>query len=279
MLETFFALFVAAGLAAAPVPVPVATVHAPPVVTVRAREFAFVSTRSVKAGPVTFRLVNEGKEMHHLAIVRLAKGKSMADYMNALKGGGPPPAWAVDVGGPNASTPNGGVSEGTVKLEPGNYLLVCWIPSPGNPAPHAMKGMVHPLKVTPGRSTATEAVADVDIRLSDYRFDLSRSLTPGKHLIRVTNDAEQSHELLLVQLPPGKTAADLVRWVDDGQKGGPPPGRPMGGAVPLSKGRSMTFPVDLVPGNYGLICFVPDAKDGKPHTAHGMVQDITVGVK
>jgi hypothetical protein len=34
--------------------------------------------------------------------------------------------------------------------------------------------------------------------------------------------------------------------------------------------------VDLASGNYGLICFVPDAKDGKPHLAHGMMQDFKV---
>ena len=34
--------------------------------------------------------------------------------------------------------------------------------------------------------------------------------------------------------------------------------------------------LDLKPGAYGLICFYPDAKDGKPHLAHGMVATITV---
>jgi hypothetical protein len=37
-----------------------------------------------------------------------------------------------------------------------------------------------------------------------------------------------------------------------------------------------TIEVNLEPGEYGLICFVPDAKDGKPHIAHGMVTQFTV---
>ena len=30
------------------------------------------------------------------------------------------------------------------------------------------------------------------------------------------------------------------------------------------------------PGSYALICFVPDAKDGKPHAMHGMLKTLTV---
>ena len=32
----------------------------------------------------------------------------------------------------------------------------------------------------------------------------------------------------------------------------------------------------LTPGNYMLLCFVPDAKDGKPHLEHGMVLPFSV---
>ena len=51
---------------------------------------------------------------------------------------------------------------------------------------------------------------------------------------------------------------------------------PLGGVVFLDKDGRGTFEVELTPGDYGLICFVPDAKDGKPHLAHGMVKTITV---
>jgi len=36
------------------------------------------------------------------------------------------------------------------------------------------------------------------------------------------------------------------------------------------------FTADFTPGNYILMCFLPDAKDGKPHLAHGMTKQITV---
>jgi hypothetical protein len=90
----------------------------------------------------------------------------------------------------------------------------------------------------------------------------------------MTNDAEQSHEMFMLQLAPGKTAQDFAVWAEKMQ--GPPPGKPVGGISGMSKGDVVYLPVDLAPGEYGLYCFLPDHKDGKPHIAHGMMQQITV---
>jgi uncharacterized cupredoxin-like copper-binding protein len=50
----------------------------------------------------------------------------------------------------------------------------------------------------------------------------------------------------------------------------------MGGVTAIASNDHGTFSVDLPAGDYGLICFVPDAKDGKPHLAHGMTKEIKV---
>jgi hypothetical protein len=34
--------------------------------------------------------------------------------------------------------------------------------------------------------------------------------------------------------------------------------------------------MEFTPGEYGMLCFIPDAKDGKPHIAHGMMKQFTV---
>jgi len=39
---------------------------------------------------------------------------------------------------------------------------------------------------------------------------------------------------------------------------------------------SITVTAAFAKGNYALICFLPDAKDGKEHALHGMAKDITV---
>jgi hypothetical protein len=110
--------------------------------------------------------------------------------------------------------------------------------------------------------------------LSDYDFQLSTPLTAGKRVIRIENTAEQPHELVFIKLNAGKTAQDVADWAMKME--GPPPGTPVPGASPMSKGISNTVVVDVTPGDYALICFVPDAKDGRPHLAHGMLKQITV---
>ena len=261
-------LLLAAGLTA---PAPA---FKPAVVVVHASEFAFTAPKSAPAGTITFRMVNDGKQLHHVSVIKLLHGRTVSDFVEAMKKPGPPPAWVVAVGGPNAAVP-GQSTEATLTLEPGNYALVCFVPSPGDPTPHVMKGMISALTVTPGSAPSVDLPADVNIRLSDYKFALSKPLTAGRHMIRVTNDAAQDHEVLFIKLPPGTTAAGVAEWVEAGMKG-PPPAMPIGGVSPIGKGRSNTITLDLTPGTYGMVCFLPDAKDGKPHSVHGMTAQFEV---
>jgi hypothetical protein len=115
---------------------------------------------------------------------------------------------------------------------------------------------------------------DVTMTLDDYGFRLSRPLTRGRHVVRVRNRAAQPHEVFVARLAPGKSAADALAWLEKMQ--GPPPLEPMGGTVGLETGAANDIALDLAPGEYALYCFIPDAKDGKPHVAHGMVRQISV---
>ena len=89
------------------------------------------------------------------------------------------------------------------------------------------------------------------------------------------NAGPQMHEIVLARLAPGKTIADLGAWIKGGEKG-PPPASFLGGASPMEPGANNVFTVDLTPGNYALLCFLPDAKDGKEHLEHGMAKQLTV---
>jgi hypothetical protein len=249
---------------------------APAVITVTANDFSFEAPGKVPAGTVTMRLVNNGKELHHAQLIRIEDGKTMEDVAKALKNPGPPPSWAKFVGGPNAVAP-GKDAHATSVLTPGLYVYLCFIPS-ADKVIHAAKGMVLPFEVTPASTAAVSDLpaADATIKLVDYDFQLSQPLTAGKRTILVENDGPQPHELALLKLAPGKTVADFAAWDAGGMKG-PPPAEPIGGVVALDKGGRATFTADLTPGDYGLLCFVPDAKDGRPHLAHGMIKTIKVG--
>jgi hypothetical protein len=250
---------------------------APETLTVIARDYSFEAPYWVSAGPVRLRLVNQGKEFHHIWLLRIDHGKTAADFMEAMKGGySSLPVWAREVGGPNAPAP-GGQASATVDLEPGTYLLACAIPS-ADGKPHVMKGMVRTLTVSKGPRHAVLPTPDVTMILRDYNFTLSAPLVAGRRAIEVRNYGRQSHEIELVRLAPGKSVADVLHWLEKPEEG-TPPGLPLGGISPLASGGRSQFTADLEQGRYALICFLPDRADGKPHFAHGMMQEIEVGAE
>lgn len=247
------------------------------VVTVTARDYAFDLPDTIPAGLTAFRLVNRGSELHHLQLLRLEDGKTMGDLHATMGQSGPPPAWVRDIGGPNAPAPNG-ENSATVDLTPGRYVLACFIPS-ADGIPHVAKGMVRELMVTgslrPARaSRSATSTTQTTLTLSDYEFGFSRPLTVGTQTVRVRNAATQPHEIFIVRLEPGKTAADVAAWVE--KMDGPPPGVPAGGVTGIASGEWNDMTLTIEPGDYALLCFIPDAKDGKPHVAHSMIKQITV---
>ncbi|MDQ6886168.1 MAG: hypothetical protein M3068_02625 [Gemmatimonadota bacterium] len=249
-------------------------------IVVHAKDFGFDAPNEIPAGMTTFRLVNDGSTFHHMQIVRLDSGKTFADLQQALKKPGPPPRWIVMVGGPAAPDPKG-EANATVDLTAGTYALVCFVNVPGG-VPHFAKGMIHPLTVTAATSTAPAPKADEVVTLGEYTFTLSKPLTAGTHTFEVRNGGGQPHEIEVMQLAPGKTQKDVLDWIaravnpKTSKAPGPPPARGIGGVAAIMPGSPAYFTADLPAGDYLLVCFVPDGKDGKPHFAHGMIQAVKV---
>ncbi len=243
---------------------------APATFIIHAKDFSYEAPDSVAAGYVAFTLVNDGPGFHHATIFRLDSGKTMTDLTAALKNPGPPPAWAVPVGGPNAPDP-GGTTNATLNLTPGNYAILCMVNVPGG-VPHFMKGMTHAFTAVASGGSAEGAgsapTADIDVAMADYGFKFSKPLTAGHHVFEVTNNGPQMHEIEIIKLDSGKTANDFATWIMNPQ--GPPPAHAVGGVAPEAPGRTGYFSADFTAGNYVAMCFLPDAKDGKPHFMHGM---------
>jgi hypothetical protein len=242
------------------------------VVTVTATDYAFDAPDEIPAGLTAIRLVNQGPSLHHIQLMKLEEGKTLKDFLGALTGE-QFPKWAKDAGGP-APPEVGNTSTVIQRLEPGTYALMCFIPAVDG-MPHVMKGMSRQLKVVASdRPPAPEPEADLTVKLVDYDFQLTQPIPSGKHTILVENSGPQPHELAIVRLNPGKKPQDFFAW---GMKPvGPPPGTIHGGASGILPGERVFVEVDLPPGEYGLLCFLPDAKDGKPHFLHGMGKQTTV---
>ncbi len=248
----------------------------PAVITITASDFAYEMPDTVTGGMVTIKLVNKGPNLHHVQFLRLTDGKTFTDLAEGLKQmkpGAPMPPWVHDVVGPN-SPDAGAESAITTNLEPGTYAVICFVDTPDK-VPHFAKGMMHPLTVVaPTGPTAAAPTATVTVAMTDYAWDVAPAFTAGKQVVKLVNNAEQSHEMFVIKLAEGKTVDDLMKWGATFK--GPMPGSAMGGISGMPKGGEAYLSMDLTPGNYVLLCFLPDAKDGKPHIVHGMMKPFTI---
>ncbi|MFN8652348.1 MAG: hypothetical protein U0133_10630 [Gemmatimonadales bacterium] len=242
------------------------------VLVVRANEFRFDAVDSVRAGRVRVRLQNDGMMPHHLQLLRLEPGHGAAEVLARAERGELVIPEARFMGGP-AIPPVGGASEVLVTLPPGRYLMVCYMPA--GKSRHLTMGMARELVVVPSPGGQDAPVHD-DIRivLTSYRFELSAPITAGRRVLRIENLVQEPHEVDIVRLLPGRSATDLDLWLSAPQ--GPPPFAAAGGSMVLDRGQVTWATIDFTPGLYALICFVPDTRDQRPHTAHGMVRVLTV---
>lgn len=250
---------------------------APASVSVKTFEYRFEAPTQFTGGLVTMELDNSGgREAHEIGLVRLEQGKSLADFAQAMRqGGGPPPSWAVNAGGPGPVQP-GGKAIYTANVQPGTYAFVCLVHSPDGQS-HVAKGMLGGATVVGGQPGPLPR-ADTTIIAKDYEFSGFEGLRSGAQVLRVENQGQQEHNWGVFALRPGKTAQDLATFLASQRPpSGPPPftGSPgLVGALP--PGSEATRTLELPPGTYALVCFVRDP-DGRAHYEKGMVKDFTIG--
>ena len=235
----------------------------------------FSGPDSISAGWTQLRLENEGPDFYHIQLVRLSAGKSVQDLVSALRENPVRPDWAELYGGPNPAVP-GQASTAAVRLDPGNYAVVDTVPDKSGTS-HVNYGMAKALTVLPADEKAgMEPQADVTLDMSDFTYELSSSLTAGKHTIRVNNKGRQPHEVFLARLAPGKGVEDLLASL---APDAPPEAidwQALGGVSAIEAGTHAYFSAELEPGRYALVCFAPERSSGLPHFMMGMAQEITV---
>jgi hypothetical protein len=238
-----------------------------------ATDFAFAGPDTIAPGITRIRLVNHGTQPHHLILGRLDPGKTLADLVADYRANpnvDPPyTTWHGAVSAVEAGDSAGSI----VELSPGHYVVMCFMPDPADNQMHFTKGMSRDLVVA-GTPTATLAPStDGRIELVDFSF-VAPDLTAGTHTLEVVNHGTQTHEAQLIRLNPGATVEAFMAALAPGATA-PPPGVLLGGSGALSPGVHSYWPVTLTPGNYLLVCFVPDST-GAPHAAKGMIRSFSI---
>jgi plastocyanin len=244
---------------------------------IEATEYKFGAPSSIAAGPTHVVLNNVGKEDHQAQLAKLNEGTTFEDLTSTLQSGDIPAVLSKLqlVGGPTGAAPGSTVAT-SANLDPGQYTFLCFVES-ADGVPHVAKGMIGQLEVTGTASTEDLPAGDSELALQDFAFVGADTLTAGKHTVTVTNKGPQAHEATVVKLNEGVTVDQLRQaFTSTEPSGGPPPVTGAGGVAGISPNATVSMDLDLQPGNYAYICFVPDPASGKPHAALGMIGGLTV---
>jgi hypothetical protein len=228
-----------------------------PAVSVDAIDYGYSVSGTATAGVTKITFTNKGQDFHMMGVARLKDGKTVQDFLAALKTDDEADDAAVQAdpdetvdGLPSVLTP-GASSTTYATLQTGTYALVCFFPGKDDGQPHFLKGMVNALTVTASTGTPVEPAAQAEVTTTDTKLTVP-DLTSGKGTYKYTNSGTTTHSLIFVKLHDGKTFDEMVAWLDkyfQGQaKLDDRPGDVWGGVEATAK--TAWFDLDLPPGKY-----------------------------
>ena len=285
----------------APVETPPETVAETPaepgVVEVTLEDYSFLAPPRLRSGWTTFRMTNKGEQPHFMLFWRLPEDRTFDEYaaevsqpfqqeFDRFYAGevsrdemlenvvGRLPEWFGTVkgmGGVGLTSP-GRTSETTVLLEPGDYVMECYVISPEGKF-HGSLGMLRPLIVDEESTGLVPPEADIQITLSNYEMRIEGEAGAGEHTVAVhaAENAEGliGHDVHLARLEADTSIEELVGWMSWIEALRPPvPAEFLGGADHMAAGRTSYFTVSLDPGRYAWI--------SEGFASAGMVQEFVV---
>jgi len=115
-------------------------------VVVRLADYAFDMPAKIKAGRHPVRFENVGAHPHMAIVRRMAEGKTLADEVKWVQGGGVGPEPTIAAGGATDLAP-GRASINEIEFTPGRYLFVCGATEGTAPKLHFEVGMFRELIV------------------------------------------------------------------------------------------------------------------------------------
>jgi hypothetical protein len=128
-----------------------------------------------------------------------------------------------------------------------------------------------------GSDDVPEGATIVDLSLVDFSFGFERADIPagGNFAFRATNSGQQTHEVVVLNIPDGSTLEEAVEAVGNEEV------PPLVFKVFIRPGQEdvdVAFESPLPPGKYALVCFFPDTSDPTfaAHIEKGMVAEFEV---
>lgn len=263
-------------------------------VELTARGLEFEGPDRIPSGWTTIRFENESDLAHFAVLERMPEGYGVAEQqeeiapvfqegMDLLNAGDSEaalavfetlPAWfgqIVFLGGPGLVSGRE-VTQMTVDLEPGTYVLECYVKTNGVfHSFHAEPGataMVHEITVTDEASGAPRPEPTIELSISSTEgITGAGDVRPGSHTVavhfedQIVHEHFLGHDVHLVRLEEDTDLDGLAAWMSWTAPTGletPAPARFLGGTHEMPAGETAYFDVLLRPGRYAWIGEVPD---------------------
>lgn len=251
---------------------------APPVVDVTMVDYAFQAPDSIPSGWTTLKVANEGEEHHHFWLDRLPEGRTFEELQEAviqpvdsliqrLRAGEIDsvevakafdrvrPEWGkaenLQRRGGMGLLAAGRTGRTTVKLEPGTYVMRCYIRN-SDGRYHLHLGMVRPMTVTNEKTGAVPPTPDVTARIVDQKLHMEDAITAGPQVVKFwideepAADADSAYYAYLVSLGDDTSIGTVKQW----EFQNPAPTEFLGGVEYLDPDRTAYVMTDLSPGRY-----------------------------
>lgn len=263
--------------------------HGPPVISVNVTtQGGFALPSKIHAGLVTFK-ISSPEAGHAIQGFFLKNGatvdQAMKDVAQVLSGDRPTVVAGLkalnhditEIGGVVTSTY--AAQEVTVPLTAGKYYFFD-LNDVNNPP---LKPRIHTLHVhgafersVPPRYTS---VITSTIRNGMPVFVAPKQIKHDETFLAVVS-GDELHESTFRPTRPGITDAYISQFYDAIEAGKTPPPSPwtgdQAGLQALSPGRWAIMHINLPPGQYALICYVPSDENGEAHAHMGMHQMMTL---
>lgn len=267
-----------------------------PELTIRLTADGIEAPASASAGRTLLIEVNEEESPGHAFVLRIPDDVPEATINKALAGPAvadetPEWFWRSEFLGNGDRAAPGRPAVALVDLEPGRYL----VGNPSRPTAEFARFEVTAAADTTD-ATATEPEADVVAELFEMGFTLPDDVPSGRQVWKVRNTGAMLHEIAIFPVPASATAEQITGAVSaelEVEFGGDPAqaratidalgpewkdwsSNFVAGMGVLSPRRTSWAQINLAPGTYGAVCFVPEPTSMTPHLMMGMTEVFTI---
>ena len=258
-----------------------------PEVVIVATEAGYEVPAEVAAGTVLLTVDNQAPFPVGFSLIQFPEGVTLADLRppagaspaaeGAPEDAGCPPVLYDSIWAGGAFALPGSTAQVVVTLSPGEWTLLGQDPS----APTATLNVTGEAAEAP---TAPEGA--VAVELDNYQVRLPETIPAGEHIWSVTNVGDEPHEMFISKTPERLTLEEAEALIALPPDATPDPSLPnpeefidVGGVAPISNGQTVMIEMNLEPGHYVALCFIPAQETGEPHAMKGMVTIFSVGAE